>query len=465
MARLPPKKDILILGGSYTGVSIAHYLLKHGLPTLPSPSSYRIVLLSASSQILCRPACPRALISDAMFPQDKLFVQIEQQFKQYNKEKWTFVHANVTEVDHTARVVTVLRSGTGEKQLLNFHALVIATGAATPSPLLGLNTDETALRETWKEFRKALPLAKSIVVAGGGPAGVEVAGELGEHLNGRARWFASRPENPKVAITLVASGADILPALRPSIAEKAEQYLASVGVVLIKNARVEAVSPSNAGMDLPNLVSKVNVTISNGTTLEADLYIPATGTTPNTSFLSPSLLDSNGRIITNSKTLRVEAAGVRVYAAGDASNFASKPAIHHILNVIPILGANMKRDLLLEAQVSATEVGVDRVFEEDTRETQLVPIGKKTGVGAAMGWRLPSWLVWMIKGRDYWLWTTGKQFLVFRPTLELTNDTQASSGAGNNGRRQREDLGLTSTKQRKPGYIHWLASVPRRTPF
>ena len=352
MAELPPKKDILILGGSYTGVSIAHYLLRHGLPALPSPSSYRIVLLSASSQALCRPACPRALISDAMFPQDRLFVQIEQQFEQYDKEKWSFIHASITEVDHTARAVTIVRNGTGERQQLAFHALVIATGATTPSPLLGLNTDETALRETWKEFRKAMPLAKSIVIAGGGPAGVEVVGELGEHLNGRAGWFAPRLENPKVAITLVASGADILPALRPSIAKKAEQYLASLGVELIKNARVEAVSPSNAGMDLPNLTSKANVKISNGTTLEADLYIPATGTTPNTSFISPSLLDSNGRVITNPKTLRVEAAGVRVYAAGDVSNFASKPAIHHILNVIPVLGANIKRDLLVEAQVS-----------------------------------------------------------------------------------------------------------------
>jgi hypothetical protein len=49
-----------------------------------------------------------------------------------------------------------------------------------------------------------------------------------------------------------------------------------------------------------------------------------------------------------------------------------------------------------------------KLFEEDVRETQLVPIGTKKGVGAAMGWRLPGWLVWVIKGRDYWIWTTGR---------------------------------------------------------
>ena len=39
---------------------------------------------------------------------------------------------------------------------------------------------------------------------------------------------------------------------------------------------------------------------------------------------------------------------------------------------------------------------------------QLVPIGKGKGVGAAMGYQIPSLLVAAIKGRDYWLWTTGK---------------------------------------------------------
>ena len=50
----------------------------------------------------------------------------------------------------------------------------------------------------------------------------------------------------------------------------------------------------------------------------------------------------------------------------------------------------------------------DRLFREDMRETQMVPIGKSKGVGAAMGYALPSFMIWLIKGRDYWLWTTGR---------------------------------------------------------
>ena len=401
------KKDIVILGGSYSGISAAHQILRHGLPALPDSSPYRVVLISASSLAMCRPACPRALIADAMFPQDKLFVDITKQFEQYDKEKWTFVHGTVTQVDHSARTVAISRHGTEQKEEFTFHALVIATGASTPSPLMGLNTNETALRESWTEFRQALPTAKQIVIVGGGPTGVEVAGELGEYLNGKAKRFASKLENPKVVITLVTSGTEILSVLRPAIAKTAEQYLAGVGVTIIKNTRVESVSPEDAGLNISSLTSKSTVTLSNSTKLEADLYIPTTGATPNTSFLSPSLLSSDGRVTTNPQTLRVDGAGPRIYAAGDASSYA-RPAIHNIMAAIPILGANIKRDLLLDAEAPANQAGEDKIFKEDTRETQLVPIGKNKGVGAAMGWKLPSWLIWMIKGRDYWLWTTGK---------------------------------------------------------
>jgi NADH dehydrogenase FAD-containing subunit len=128
---------------------------------------------------------------------------------------------------------------------------------------------------------------------------------------------------------------------------------------------------------------------------------------PNTSFLSSTLLTPTRQVSTNISTLRVDVAGPRIYAIGDCSSYA-RPAIHNILAAVPILGAHIKRDLLLDAGVSETEVRTkEKVFKEDTREMQLVPIGRSKGVGAAMGWKLPSWLVWAIKGRDYWLWTVG----------------------------------------------------------
>ena len=398
-----PKKNIVVLGASYGGVSTAHYLLRHAVTQLPDKASYQVILVSASSQATCRPACPRALISDDMFPQEKLFVNIPKIFEQYPKDSFRFIHGTATELDHTNRSVSV-SSAIGDTEKIDFHAIVIATGASTSSPLLGLNQDSEFLRTSWTAFRKALPAAKSIVIVGGGPAGIETAGELGEFLNGRAGWFSSKLANPKVSITVVTADSKILPALRPAIAEKAEEYLAKVGVTIVKNARVRTVEPDGAGTD--NVTAKATLTLKDGKTMDADLYIPATGTRPNTGFIRETLLTADGRVDTNASTLRVDKAGPRVYAVGDVASYA-RPAIHLILNAIPVLCANIKRDLLLASGKEKSSVGEDREFKEDTRETQMVPIGKSKGVGAAMGYKLPSFMVWLIKGRDYWLWTTG----------------------------------------------------------
>jgi hypothetical protein len=82
--------------------------------------------------------------------------------------------------------------------------------------------------------------------------------------------------------------------------------------------------------------------------------------------------------------------------------------VHSIFKAVPVLCANIKRDLLLSDEATEAEAGEDCVFAEDTREAQLVPIGRSQGVGAVMGYRLPSFLIWLVKGRDYFLWTTGK---------------------------------------------------------
>jgi NADH dehydrogenase FAD-containing subunit len=397
------QKKIIIVGGSYSGVSTAHYVLKHVVPTLPDKASHQVIIISSSSQAMCRPACPRALISDDMFDQEKLFVSILRAFDQYPKDSFQFIHGTAVALDHIGRNIS-LKLAAGGIDNLTFHALIIATGACTPSPLFGLNFDEEHLRKNWVAFRKALPTAKNIVIAGGGPAGIETAGELGEYLNGRAGYFSSKLANPKVSITVLSGGAKILPALRPSIAKKAENYLAKVGVTIIHNARVKTVSPEGAGTH--DVAAQASLTLEDGKKVEADLYIPATGSAPNTKFIDKMLLTTDGRVETNPSTLRVDQAGPRIYAIGDAASYA-RPAIHLILNAVPVLCANIKRDLLLASGQEESSVSKDREHKEDTRETHMVPIGKSMGVGAAMGYQMPSFMVWLIKGRDYWLWTTG----------------------------------------------------------
>jgi NADH dehydrogenase FAD-containing subunit len=293
-------------------------------------------------------------------------------------------------------------------ETIPYHSLVIATGASTSSPLFGLNqSDSNELKKHWTSFRDALLQAKSIVIAGGGPTGVETASELGEHLNGAPGWFCR--STPKVSITLVASTPEILPILRPTIGRKAEDLLRKVGVKVVKGVRVADIKPLQT---LEKLCSPTTVTLDDGRTLEADIYIPATGFTPNTNFIPESLLAKDKRVEVNMSTLRVDKAGERVYALGDVAG-SFRPSVPNIAAGVPVLCANMKRDLLHAA--GEEPAGEDLIFKEDRRETQLVPIGKSSGVGAVYGWQVPGWFVWMVKGKDYFLgmleaYWTGKQF-------------------------------------------------------
>jgi len=42
-------------------------------------------------------------------------------------------------------------------------------------------------------------------------------------------------------------------------------------------------------------------------------------------------------------------------------------------------------------------------YKQMTKEMQVVPVGQKAGVGVVMGWKVPSWFVWMVKGRTYFI--------------------------------------------------------------
>lgn len=81
-------------------------------------------------------------------------------------------------------------------------------------------------------------------------------------------------------------------------------------------------------------------------------------------------------------------------------------------NSLPVLGANIAHDLL-----SATKAGSvgEKTYSFKKEETCVVPVGPSTGVGAFNGWSIPSFLVSMLKGKNYMVgsipdFTEGKRF-------------------------------------------------------
>ncbi|KAF1358884.1 FAD/NAD(P)-binding domain-containing protein [Lizonia empirigonia] len=388
-------ETILILGGSFAGISAAHYALKHTIPQLPQKENvtYNVTLVNPSKDLFWRFAAPRALVSKRMMPRDQIFYPIEPAFT-YAFPKFKFVQGTATRVDSAGQSVSV-ETVDGEQQSIPYAALIIATGFSTPSPLFTQATDRAALEALYDSFQKGLKTAKTVIIGGGGPIGVETAGEVAEILNGRPGFMGAAPKNPKAQVTLVCADKKLLPVLRESIGKTAEGFLQKLGCSVIYNTCV--VSTNKASSEAG---AKTQVELSTGETLEADIYIDATGIKPNTSFLPKDWLDKRERVACNPNSLRVEheSAGPRVYVVGDVGSY-TRGGVMDLILAVPVVMTNLKQDLT--THLDGTVFAGDRHYEPNLKEQQICPIGTQKGVGAFNGFKVPSQMVWMIKGRDY----------------------------------------------------------------
>jgi NADH dehydrogenase FAD-containing subunit len=387
------QRNIVIVGGSNSGLGAAHYALKHIVPALKAKhdAKHHVYLLNPSSDWYYRIAAPRIAASTTLMSAEKALFNIPSIFKQYGDEDFTFIEAEATGLDTTARTISYSKGENTEK--LSYHALIVATGSKSHDSVFS-HTNTPALLEAIKTRNSKLLEAKDIIVVGGGPTSVEHAAEIGELLNGKPGWFGSPPK--KVNITLITGANQLLVALRPAIAKTAEDKLKQLGVDVMYNTRVGDVSNGANG--------KTTVALANGEKMVVDLYIPAHGVLPNSSWLPKSLLNDQGYLKTNDQTLRVDDAGSRVYAIGDIGSYSRNTAID-INDSLPVAMVNLKRDLLAYSAENPDKKpnGNDRIYKPSTSETMFVPVGSNGGVGALFGWRAPNWLVWLFKSRDMML--------------------------------------------------------------
>jgi NADH dehydrogenase FAD-containing subunit len=388
-------ETILIIGGSFAGISAAHFACKHVLPALPKKDgvTYNVTLVNPAKDLYWRFAAPRACASKQLMPPNKIFYPIEPAFT-YASSMFKFIQGTATHVDPAGQTVSVA-TVSGEQQTIPYAALVIATGFTTPSPLFTQTTDAAELEATYDTFQASLKNAQTIVVGGGGPVGVETAGEIAEIMNGRPGWFASAPKNPKAKVTLICGDKKLLPILRPQIGQQAQQFLKALGCNVTYNTRV--VTATKLGDEEG---AKTRVELSNGETIDADIYIDCTGSRPNTGFLPKEWLDNRNKLACNAQTLRVEheSAGPRIYAVGDVASY-TRGGVMDMYDAIPVAMTNLKTDLI--TYLSGNAPGGDRHYKPNLKEQQICPIGTQKGVGAFNGFKLPSQMVWMIKGRDY----------------------------------------------------------------
>ncbi|KAI4113470.1 MAG: hypothetical protein LQ345_005556 [Seirophora villosa] len=369
--------NIVVIGASYAGLGTAHYLLRHTIPALEkanTPTKYKLTLISAVTHFYHKVAAPRLLASADLIPLSKAFLPIKDGFKDYDQEHFELVIGTATTLDEARKTITVEDTyGSASSRTLTYDTVVVATGSSSESRLWSIPGSHETTITALKEMQSALPKAKTVLIAGGGPAGTETAGEI-------ASLF------PQTDITLL-SGADrLLTRLRPALGAAAESQASALGVKVVHNLKVTSTTKTG---------SQTTVSLSNGTSRTVDIYIDATGIRPNSAFLPRTWLTEKGYVITKDTTsLRGPADGV--YAIGDVAGYSLGGALD-IIDAVRPLCSTMFADL-----AGPNAGGVKpQPFKQTVTETQLVPVGPKGGVGSVFGWRVPSFVVWMLKSRNY----------------------------------------------------------------
>ncbi len=174
--------DIVIVGASFAGLSTAHYLLRHTIPKLEASNSgqtYKLTLVSTTERFLFKVGTPRTIAAPNLIPVEKVLLPIADAFKNYSADHFRLVIGTACGADNQNKTVSV--SGGGGSTAISYATLVIATGSQTSSPLWTLQDDYRETDAELKKIHTALQKASTVLVAGGGPAGVETAGIFPPH--------------------------------------------------------------------------------------------------------------------------------------------------------------------------------------------------------------------------------------------------------------------------------------------
>lgn len=381
MSKEPSPHNIVILGASFSGIAVAHGILK-AIPGLQSETqkTYKVTFIANASHFWWSIGAPRAMLKPYPTSNDDSFIPVTKGFEQYPSDRWEFVHAEITglatdkrevyykiknDKEHVAEVVSNV----------HFDTLVIAVGSTGPDPLYSLHGSHVPTLEAYKDVQARLPSAQSVMVIGGGAAGTETAGELG-HLHGKGTAEVKD-------ITFISGSDRLLPHLRPAIGARAQEFLEDMGVKVEHKVRMTDHRKLADG--------KTEASLSDGSKRTIDLLLVATGRHPASGFLPKSLLNEKGFVNVDA-FMRIPSVD-SAYACGDIASNSPGDAIT-IQTQAPATSKNIIAELSSKGQPKEWK-------PMTTKETQIVPVGPNLGVGAIFGWWAPSFAVKMIKSKNF----------------------------------------------------------------
>lgn len=400
---------VVVLGGGAAGFSVIHGL---------SGKVSSLTLVDPLDRAFHNIGAPRAMVEAT---EDKLFIPFA---KATAGGRATHVRGAASSVDTVGRTVTVRLTGSEAEQVLPYDVLVIATGTSSSAPSKALSVHSGDAMAALRAMREALADAKRVVIVGGGPVGVEVAGEL-------ASADAAKAAGSKREVHLFHRGAALLSAadggnLPDAFREKVRLALQAAGVAVHLGAAVPkpdlAALPAGvtaiAGGAL--LVGPMAIPLPDGGSITADATLFATGSgSPNNAAFRTgvlaSALDANGRLKVTPSLQVLGCAGV--FALGDIAG-TTDSKIAYIAGKVhaPIVVRNIitlaKAERAAAARAAKGLLPTPPKLAEhhpSPKGSMLVTLGRSGGVGTLNGSGIPTFLIKALKGKDLFVGQVTKE--------------------------------------------------------
>ena len=349
---------IVIIGGGYAGTALAKEI----------DPAFDVTLIEKRERFFHNSGSLRAAV-DARWLR-KLFIPYDHLLKRGRILNGRVVDVKPDEV--------LLEDG----QNVKFDALVLATGSSYPFPAKMASDGVTEAEAAVQLVNERVARAKSILLIGAGPVGIELAAEI-------AGLY------PAKMVTLIDPGAKLLPAFNPKLGERLEAGLHGMGVKVLLGERLVKM-PTETNATQAAQPSMQTYLTEKGTRIEADLHFICFGMQMNTGFLQPHLgdiLDERKQVRIN-KHLQVQGYE-NIFAIGDIVNTGEPKLITTADAHASLVAGNLRRLAARRTDLA--------VYRPRPAAFVIVPLG--TSGGAVQlplgkdGLVLGAWAASMIKGK------------------------------------------------------------------
>jgi NADH:ubiquinone reductase (H+-translocating) len=384
---MPEATKVLILGAGFAGVHVAKELER----LFHDDNNVEITLVSRDNFLLFTPMLHEVAASD-------LDVAAIVNPVRRMLHRAQFIASDVESIDLEKNQVTVSHGFRRHKHKLEYDYLVLALGSVTNFyGLEGLEAraltmksleDATKLRSRMLAHLEETdaPCSKAhssslltLVVAGGGFAGVETVGGLHDFMMHAVRSYSNlRPE--MVRIVLVHPGEYLLPELGEKLGRYTQDKLVKRGIEVRTRVRVTSISDEG-------------VVLSDGSSISTTLVVWTAGTSPSPQVVCLPCQKHAGRVLTQPTFELEEWPGV--WALGDCASVPDgkggyhPPTAQHALRQAKTLGGN----------IAAAIKGTQKKDFSFSTIGQLATIGHRVGVARIFGIQFSGFIAW-------WMWRT-----------------------------------------------------------